>query len=162
MKTKLLYLASFMLVLITSCSVEETTDQLSEQEKELKVENLVKLFVEDVVPSSSYSKFINDLQTKSSSGLTEEELNQMEQEFLSTQSEEFLELYYFVVNLNLTEDELREVVIAYFSFTKSNSNASKDSDDDCTNAENGPQTSFLSILGRILCEISNYESTGNN
>ncbi|MBW1295746.1 hypothetical protein [Aquimarina litoralis] len=156
MKTKLLYVASFMLVLFTACSVEEN-NELSEQEKDLKIKSLVKTFVEDVRPTSNYKKFIEDVKFKSknSSGLSQEELDQLEQDFLSQQSPEFVELYYFVDSLNLKEDELRAMVVLYFDSIKQiDINKSDEDTEDCEASAEGNNTDLLwNFLAKIVCEV---------
>ncbi|RKN02091.1 hypothetical protein D7035_23135, partial [Aquimarina sp. AD1] len=97
MKTKLFFLISFMLILFTSCSTDENNNEISLEEQELKVKNLVEFFARDVIPSPSFVKYVEVVQLKSSTGLTQEEMQELEQELLSQQSAEFVELYYYVV-----------------------------------------------------------------
>ncbi|GAA0729590.1 hypothetical protein GCM10009430_39890 [Aquimarina litoralis] len=169
MKTKLLYLASVMLVLITSCSVEENT-QLSDQEKDQKVKSLVKIFVEDIRPSSDYKKILENrrLLSKTSSGISQEELDKLEQDFLNKQSPEFVELYHYVSSLNLTKEELTDVVVAYINNSNKSNDGSNDdntdsngdgddgdtsSDNDCSSAGDSINNSFFDLIIIVLCEV---------
>ncbi|WP_299313710.1 hypothetical protein [uncultured Aquimarina sp.] len=144
MKTKLLYLTSFLLVFVTSCSSDENISELSANEE--KVVELFDVFSKKIVNSESYLKFTKEIQIKSSSGLTEAELYQIEQEFLSQQSPEFIELYYYVVDLDLSKDELRYIVLEYFD--KSNSKSS-----DCGAAGQASSSSIFIILAELVCEV---------
>ncbi|MHA7057605.1 hypothetical protein ACWGOQ_0010330 [Aquimarina sp. M1] len=154
MKTNILYVTSFILVFFSSCSVEEGIKDSSEQEKELKVKSLIKTFAEDVIPSSGFSEFMLDVQNKSSSGLTQEEIDGLEQDFLSQQSAEFVELYYYVVSLNLSEDEIRIVIIEYLSNVNKGNvyNSNKDSEE-CVAAGNQDTGSLWGTILSILCEM---------
>ncbi|WP_299185223.1 hypothetical protein [uncultured Aquimarina sp.] len=158
MKTKLLYISSFMLVLFTSCSVEDN-NQLSDQEKDLKVKSLVKTFAEEVQPSASYKKIIEEIKLRSqnSSGYTEEELEILEQEFLSQQSEDFVMLYHYVVNLNLSEEELRTFVMEYFSLKNEKSVRMKNDGDDCA-FSSAVGSLFFGVLSRLICEVQNEQN----
>lgn len=165
MKTKLLYVTSFVLVLFTSCSIEEDVVEISTDEREATVIKLFDSFSKVAVGSTGYTKFVQSLQNKSSSDAwTEEEIQQLELEFLSQQSSEFVQLYYYVVRLNLSEEELRSIIIDYaFLLNKTaiekNEKGMRNNSDECTIYENGPQNSLLAILANILCEISS--SSGN-
>ncbi|WP_299607592.1 hypothetical protein [uncultured Aquimarina sp.] len=158
MKTKLLYLASFMLVLFTACSVDENT-QLSEQEKDLKVKSLIKTFAEEIQPSDSYKKFIEEIKSRSknTSNYSEEELKLQEQEFLSQQTPEFVELYYLVSEMNLSKEELRVIVIEYYDGIKSmNVGKSEEDGHDCAAATEANNTNILwHFLSDLICEVIN-------
>ncbi|MBQ4804112.1 hypothetical protein J8L88_14715 [Aquimarina sp. MMG015] len=152
MKTKLLYISSFLLVLFTSCSIDENREEPSEQEKELKIKSLVDAFVKDVIPSPAYAKFIEEVRTKSSEWTSEEE-TQLEQELLSQQTPEFVALYYYVVELDLSKNELRNFIFEYFEASKSrNIDLLKSEEDDCSAAETS-STSLFSFLSHLICEV---------
>ncbi|WP_378172215.1 hypothetical protein [Aquimarina sp. SS2-1] len=154
MKTKLLYITGLLFVFFTSCSVDENNEVL-EQEKELKVNSLIKSFAEDVIPSKDYINFVNDVRIKSSTGLSQSELNQLEEDFLNKQTDEFIELYYFVASLDLTEDELMELIFDYFSSAnKSFSADTKNDTEECAIIETDEEESFLLIFLRLICEVS--------
>ncbi|WP_299256572.1 hypothetical protein [uncultured Aquimarina sp.] len=154
MKTKLLYLTSFLLVFITSCSSDESINGSVEQEKDLKVKSLIEAFAKDVIPSPGFSKFIEEVQNKSSSGLTTEEAAQLEQEFLSRQTEEFVELYYYVLALDLSKEELRGFIIEYLSIiNKSFKENTKNDTDECAAGGAGDDDSILwALILAIFCE----------
>ena len=145
-----------MLVLFTACSVDENT-QLSEQEKDLKVKSLIKTFAEEIQPSDNYKKFIEDInsRSKNTSGYTAEELKLQEQEFLSQQTPEFVELYYLVSEMNLSKEELRVVVIEYFNSIKStNTGKSEEDGQDCAAATDANNTNILfHFLSDLICEF---------
>ncbi|WP_298546068.1 hypothetical protein [uncultured Aquimarina sp.] len=145
MKTKLLYLTSLFLVFMTSCSSDENLDELHTDEN--KVVELFDMFSKNIVNSESYSKFLEEIQIKSSSGSTEEELNELEQEFLSGQSAEFIALYYYVLDLDLSKDELRYIVLRHFGKSSSKNG-------DC-GAGQTSTTSLLEILTELVCEVIN-------
>lgn len=153
-----------MLILFTSCSTDENNNEVSLEEQELKVKNLVEFFARDVIPSPSFVKYVEVVQLKSSTGLTQEEMQELEQELLSQQSAEFVELYYYVVSLNLTENELRNVVIEYLSLAKTNSlSQSKNDNEDCiSSASAGGADSLLSILIKLFsCQESGEDEESN-
>ncbi|WP_299438812.1 hypothetical protein [uncultured Aquimarina sp.] len=156
MKTKLLYLASFLLVFFTSCSVDENGNEPTVDEKEEAVKELFDSFSKSVVDSPSYSKFIKTLQTKSSSSITAEELQKFEQEFLSQQTAEFAELYYYVSTLDITREELRSIVIAYAESVNRNfSGGTKDNSDGCAELDNQESDDYLIVfLSKLLCEVT--------
>ncbi|AXT54354.1 hypothetical protein D1815_00820 [Aquimarina sp. AD1] len=151
-----------MLILFTSCSTDENNNEISLEEQELKVKNLVEFFARDVIPSPSFVKYVEVVQLKSSTGLTQEEMQELEQELLSQQSAEFVELYYYVVSLNLTENELRNVVIEYLSLAKTNS-LSQSKNDDCTTSSSPDGTdSLISILIKLFsCQESGEDEEAN-
>ncbi|WP_299211922.1 hypothetical protein [uncultured Aquimarina sp.] len=153
MKTKLFYITSFILVFFTSCSVDENSNVQSINEKEIKIKSFLDAFSKIAVTSPSYSKLLDGIKTKSSSGLTAEEMTVLEQEFLSLQSPEFTELYNYIVDLNLSEDEIRRIVLAYLS-DRNNNNISEIKSDECAFGEggSGASSSILAIIISILCE----------
>lgn len=145
-----------LLFLITACSVDENSEEPSVSEKESKVIDLFESFSKNVVNSPEYTKFIKELQSVSSSKSTEEELDYLEQEFLSQQSREFVVLYYYVLELDLSEDELRNIVIEYVDNTESkNRNWHKSDNDDCVSAGETSRSSLLGILATIFCNVIN-------
>ena len=153
MKTKLLYTVSVILLLSVSCSVEQNDTETLEQEKELKVKSLAKAFKEDIIPSKSFKEFTRNLQTKSSEALTVDEIAQLEQEFLSQQSEEFVELYYYVKELDLSEEELRVIIVEYLSsINKSDNGDTKNESEDCVGSSSEGLDSLFSLILKILCE----------
>ncbi|MFD2561347.1 hypothetical protein [Aquimarina rubra] len=152
MKTKLLYAISFLLIFFTSCSVDESITESSINEKEIKIKSFLDAFSKNAVNSSSYFKFVKGMQTKSSSGLTAEEMAELEQEFLSQQSAEFVALYNYIVNLNLSEDELRNIIIEYLSSNNSNSVSTKNDTDECALGDGGSSWSLLALVIKIFCE----------
>ncbi len=113
MKTKLLYIACALLIFFTSCSVENDPAELSQSEKELLVQKLFDSFSKSAENSPSYVKFIQTIRSKSSSEWTAEEMQEIEEEFLSKQSAEFLELYYSVISLNLSNEEMITILLKY-------------------------------------------------
>ncbi|WP_405207459.1 hypothetical protein [Aquimarina sp. LLG6339-5] len=162
MKTKLLYLISFLLVFFTSCSIDESANEISLYEKEMAVKNLFDSFSKSVVHSTSYAKIIEEIQIKSSSNSSEEEMQQLEQEFLSLQSDEFVELYYSVKSLNLTKEEIRDIVVSYFvisgNLNKGDTrNGEKDDSDDCAVSDTINSPLFV-FLAELVCEIARSSS----
>ena len=100
--------------------------------------------------SKSYSKYIKTIRAKSSfSELTEKELQQLEEELLNKQSTEFVQLYLFVKDLDLSEDELRSIILE--NVTISTIEESKIYISECEVFENGTPNSLLTILTKILC-----------
>ena len=151
MATKLFYLSGILLLLFVSCSVERNDIESLEQEKELKVKSLAKAFKDDIIPSKSFKEFARNLQTKSSEGLTAEEIEKLEQEFLSKQSKEFVELYYYVKELDLSEEELVVIINKYLFLINSSFNRdTKDTVSDCGYGELDVDTLF-SLFIRVLC-----------
>jgi len=150
MKTKLLYVASFIFLCVTSCTIDENSNDLSVVNKEMKVQKLFDTFSKSAVNSPSYSKLIEKARAKSSSGLTDEEIAQLEQEFLSEQSAEFVELYNYVIDLNLTKEELRDIVLSYFSDTET---SGKNDGDDCA-ISNALGSTLFTWLSELVCEVT--------
>jgi len=159
MKTKLFYVASFLLVFFTSCSVDQDSDEISVQEKKMAVIDLFNVFSEKTINSPSYFELKQTIQSKSSSDLTEEELEKLEREFLNKQSAEFIELYNYVVDLDLEEDEIRDIIFEYLSTIRENSGKKynnvnqKDSDECSFSSLNDAGGSLLAfIIAKVLCE----------
>ncbi len=142
-----------MLVFVISCSSDDNINKSSTNEK--KVVELFETFSKSVVNSPEYNKFIEKVQTKTSSELTEEEKQQLEQEFLSQQSAEFVALYYYVVDLNLSKEELRNIILDYFSLIDKTETQGKDSGSDCTiSSALGGSSGLLTWLAELACECN--------
>ena len=62
MKINLLYIASFLLIFFTSCSVDEDSSLIPIEEKEKAVKDLFDTFSKSVVNSESYSKYREEIQ----------------------------------------------------------------------------------------------------
>ncbi|WP_299899488.1 hypothetical protein [uncultured Aquimarina sp.] len=158
MKTKLLYLTSCMLVLFTACSVDEHQNELEIEENKTKVVELFKKFSKDVVGSPEYTKIINQIDVKNSEELTAEERERLEQELLSQQSPEFVILYKYVVDLELSREELRTIVFEYYSISKRNALEVKNDGDGC--AVTSALGDMFIWLAELVCEVKSEQVDG--
>ncbi|MDH7447215.1 hypothetical protein [Aquimarina sp. 2201CG14-23] len=151
MKTKLLYLAGFLLLFITSCSVDETENELSKEEKELMVQELFVSFSKSAENSPSFNKLMQTIRSKSSSTWTTEEIQQMEEDFLSQQSIVFIELYNSVVALNLSNEEIISIISLYkITINISKGNKTNDACKEIVAASEG--SNFFALVAALFCE----------
>jgi len=152
MKSKLLYITCVLFVLMTACSTDEKE---SFNDDKFKVTELVDAFVTKVRPSKSYTKFIDDVQTKSANGLTQEELMRLEQLLVNQQSDEIIELYNYVLSLNLPQTELEEIIEEYIhSNFESIQQETKNRTDECAAAEsNGEDSPLFSLIMSVICKV---------
>ncbi len=104
---KLLFIASIIFLLIfSSCSQSEYSIENSISEKEYLVEQTLIEFNKSAIKTGAYSNLVASVSDKSSTGqLSQFEVDDMIQDFLSIQTQEFLDVYYKLEALNLTEEE---------------------------------------------------------
>lgn len=112
MKTKLLFLGC-LLLFISSCSVEDSNPDNSLTETELIVKKSMEAFYL-ASKSASFKKFVNGVKSKSEySELTEEEYQRLLDEFLSQQPQELVDLYYLLISLDLSDNEILEIALRF-------------------------------------------------
>ncbi len=114
MKKLLLFTLFFSLIAITSCTKNEDTPELSQEEKELLVKHTLIEFNKSAIKTGKLHKFSMKLSQKTASGdLSNEELEALIQDFLGDQTQAFLDLYYQLLALNLTDNEFYEIAYQY-------------------------------------------------
>ncbi|GAA3516385.1 hypothetical protein GCM10022393_33110 [Aquimarina addita] len=154
MKTKLLYLATILLVFITSCSNEEHFSEPQTKNKELIVKQIYVELSKIIENSPSFSKIMEEVSTKSSSQWTIEEINKIEEDFLDEQSEEFIELYADLLALNLSPEELTEIVLAYKATLQNdkiyNDGVKEYSESGCSSIRSLAEDSFVFRLASLI------------
>ncbi|WP_108803783.1 hypothetical protein [Aquimarina sp. Aq107] len=151
MKTKLFYVTGLVLVLFTSCSTNDDGAELSLNDKEQMVKNLFNSFSKSIKNTPDIYKII---ETKSSIGLSSEEINHLEQQFLSKQTTEFVNLYNSVVSLNLSNEEIIRIILNYESLIEIiKANKEGDSCAEIIAASEGGST-FFALIAALVCKDS--------
>ncbi len=96
---------ALMVIGVSSCTKDEV-NEISQAEKELLVKQTLIEFNKSAVKTGKYEKFVNVMSLKNSSNeLNEEEIEALVQEFLGSQTQMFLDLFYKLESLNLTDEE---------------------------------------------------------
>jgi len=102
------------LLTITSCSKEESVEEISQEEKEQLVKETLIEFNKSAVKNGKFQVFKNTFRQKTADDqFTQEELETMVQEFLGDQTQDFLDLYYQLEALNITSEEFRSIADQY-------------------------------------------------
>lgn len=110
MKKLLLFTCLFSFFIIISCSRKEESTEVSLTEKEYLVEQALIEFNKSAIKTGKYDKFINSVAQKSSmEPLSEDELEVMVSDFLGDQTQIFLDVYYQLVALNISQEEFYSI-----------------------------------------------------
>ncbi len=110
MKKLLLFTLIFSFVGITSCTKDEESIEISQEEKELIVKQTLIEFNKSAIKTGKLQKLMNSLTQKSSSeNLSSSEVEILFQEFLGEQSQSFLDLYYQLEAMNMNGEEFANI-----------------------------------------------------
>ncbi len=110
MKKLLLFTCMISFIAIASCSREEESTEVSFTEKEDLVKKSLIEFNKSVVQTSGYNNFISSISQKSNNKqLTQDELEILIKDFLVFQNQNFTELYYKIIALDITPEEFRSI-----------------------------------------------------
>ncbi len=150
MRRLLLFTFIFSFIAIASCTRDQESTKVSQEEKEYLVKQTIIEFNNSAIKTGKYKEFIGSISQKSAKEpLNSAELETMIQEFLGDQTQAFLDVYYQLVALNMTAEELENIAytLEYLIVITNDS----DKDVGCCEASSNIKNEVASMLFRLVC-----------
>ncbi|WP_271766402.1 hypothetical protein [Aquimarina algiphila] len=148
MRKLLLFICVISFLTVGSCSKEEESSEVSLTEKEYLVKQTIIEFKKSAIKTGKLNVFIRSISINQKSveePLSETELETMVQSFLGDQTQAFLDLYYQLIELNITGDEFRSISYQ-FEYLRGIQTSSKSS---CCGASTGNE--IVDVLASFFC-----------
>lgn len=159
MKKLLLFTCVISLLIVTSCSRDTDSTEVSLAEKEYLVKQALIEFNKSAIKTGKYDSFINKASQKSAvEELSPAELEALLQDFLGDQTQAFLNVYYQLEALNLTSEEFHSIASNFVYLQIYRVNLSKDRAGCCEIGENAGGSLGNLILFACSCDANGDEN----
>ncbi|WP_109300214.1 hypothetical protein [Aquimarina sp. AU474] len=159
MKKLLLFISAIALLGISSCSKNDV-NEISQAEKENLVKHAIIEFNKSAIKTGKYQVLISEIAQKSVTGDLDD-LEELLQEFLGDQTQSFLNVYYKILELNLTEDEFFAIANQFEYLRIDTTGASKEDTDGCCTLADSSDNDPIGWLIRVACGCGSDDGVGD-